>query len=38
MKISLLGTEVFNADGRTDVPKLTVAFRKFGNASKNRVL
>ena len=29
MKIRPLGAELFNADGQTDMTKLTVAFSKF---------
>jgi hypothetical protein len=35
MKIRPVGAELFHADGRTDMTKLTVAFRNFGNAPKN---
>ena len=31
MKICPVGAELFHADGQTDVKKLTVAFRNFGN-------
>jgi hypothetical protein len=34
MKIRLVGTEFFHADGRTDMTKLEVAFRNFANAPK----
>ena len=35
MKIGPVGTELFNADGRTDrMTKLTVDFRSFPNAPK----
>ena len=34
MKISPVGAELFHADGRTDMTKLTVAFRNFANAPK----
>jgi hypothetical protein len=41
MKICLVGTELFQADGRmngeTNVMKLTVAFRSFANMPKTRV-
>jgi hypothetical protein len=30
-----VGAELFHADGRTDMTKLTVAFRNFANASKS---
>jgi len=36
MKIRPLGAELFHADGQTDI-NLTVAFRNFGNPSKNPV-
>ena len=40
MKIRLLDAELFHADGQvvrqTDMTKLTVAFRNFGNASKKK--
>jgi len=35
MKIHPVGTVMFYADRRTDVTKLTVAFRNFVNAPKN---
>ena len=35
IKIRLVGAELFYADGRTDMTKLTVAFRNFANAPKN---
>jgi len=35
MKIRPVGAEFFHADGRTDMTKLTVAFRNFANAPKN---
>jgi hypothetical protein len=31
MKIRLLGAELYNADGRTDMTKLIVVFRNFAN-------
>jgi len=34
MKIRPLGTELFHADGRTDMTKL-VTFRNFANMPKN---
>jgi hypothetical protein len=34
MKIGSVGAELFYADGRTDMTKLTVAFRNFANAPK----
>jgi hypothetical protein len=36
MKMRSLSAELFHADGRTDMTKLTVAFRDFANAPKNR--
>jgi hypothetical protein len=35
MKIRPVVAELFHADRRTDVTKLTVAFRNFANAPKN---
>ena len=35
MKIRPVGAKLFHADGRTDMKKLTVAFRNFANAPKN---
>jgi hypothetical protein len=35
MKIRPVGAELFHADGRTDVTKLTVAFHNFANAPKS---
>ena len=35
MKIRPVIAESIHADGRTDMTKLTVAFRNFGNALKN---
>jgi hypothetical protein len=35
MKILPVGAELFCANGRTEVTKLTVAFRNFANAPKN---
>jgi hypothetical protein len=35
MKIRPVGAELFHEDGRTDMTKLTVAFRNFANAPKN---
>jgi len=35
MKIRLVGAELFHAEGRTDMTKLTVAFRNIANATKN---
>ena len=32
MKIRTVGAELFQADGRTDMTKLIVAFRNFANA------
>jgi len=37
MKIRPVGAELFNADGRTDMTKLIVAFRDFANALKNEL-
>ena len=37
IKIRQVGAKLSNADGRTDVSKLTVAFRNVANASKNVV-
>jgi hypothetical protein len=34
MKISLLGAELFRADGQTDMSKLIVVFRNFANRPK----
>jgi hypothetical protein len=35
MKIRSVEDELFHADGRTDMTKLTVAFRNFANEPKN---
>jgi hypothetical protein len=35
MKILPVGAGLFHADGRTDVAKLTVAFRNFANVPKS---
>jgi hypothetical protein len=35
INIRPVGAELFHADGRTDMPQLTVAFRNFANAPKN---
>jgi len=35
MKIRQVVAELFHTDGRTDMTKLTVAFRNFANAPKN---
>jgi len=35
MKIHPMGAELFHADGRTEMAKLMVTTRKFGNAPKN---
>jgi hypothetical protein len=35
MKICPVGTELFHADERTDMTKLTVAFHNFEDAPKN---
>jgi len=34
MKIRTVGTEMFHADRRTDMTKITVTFRSFANALK----
>ena len=34
MKIRPVGAEIFHAERRTDMTKLIVAFRNFGNAPK----
>ena len=34
IEIRSVGAELFQANGRTDMEKLTVAFRNFANASK----
>jgi hypothetical protein len=34
MKIRLVGAEIFHADERTDMTKVTVAFRSFANAQE----
>jgi len=34
MRIRPVGDGLFHADGRTDMTKLTVAFRKFANVPK----
>jgi hypothetical protein len=36
MKICPVGNELFQADGRTDTTKVTVAFRNFSTALKER--
>ena len=36
MKIHPVGAELFHVGRQTDMTKLTVAFRNFANASKNR--
>ena len=38
MKIRQVGTELFRADRRTDMTKLTVAFRNFVNAPKSMLI
>jgi len=38
MKIRPVGAELFRADGRTDMKKLIITFRTFGNAPKNALL
>jgi hypothetical protein len=35
MKIRPVGAELFNADGRTNMTNLIVAFRNFANAPEN---
>jgi len=35
MKIRLVGAELFDADGRTDMTKLIVAFRSFASSPEN---
>ena len=35
VKIRQVGTELFHADGRTDMTKPIVAFRNFANSPKN---
>ena len=35
MKIRPVGAELLHADGRTDMKKLTVAFRNFANVPEN---
>ena len=35
IKIHPVRAELFHADGRTDMTKLTIAFRNFANAPKN---
>jgi len=35
MKISQVGAELFHVAGRTDVLKLTAAFRNFAHAPKH---
>jgi len=34
LNVRLVGNELFHANGRTDMTKLTVAFRNFVNAPK----
>jgi hypothetical protein len=36
MKIRQVEDTLFHADGQTDTTKLTVAFRNFANAPKNK--
>jgi hypothetical protein len=38
MKILSVGTELFHEDRRTDMNKLTVAFRNISNAPKKKTL
>jgi len=35
MKMLPVGAELLHADGRTDMTKVTVAFKNFANAPKN---
>jgi hypothetical protein len=37
MKIRPKGADVLNANGRTDIMKLIVAFRSFASTSKNEI-
>jgi hypothetical protein len=37
MKIHPVEAELFHADGRRDMTKLTVAFRNFANAPKTHI-
>ena len=37
MKIHPVVAELFKTDARTDITKLTVAFRNFANALKNEL-
>jgi hypothetical protein len=37
MKILPVGTELFYADGRTDMTKLIIAFRNFAKAPYNNI-
>jgi hypothetical protein len=36
IKIRPVGAELFHADRRTDMTKLTIAFRNFANAPQNK--
>jgi len=36
IKIIVVGSELFQADGRTDMTELIVSFRNFTKASKNK--
>jgi len=38
MEIRQVGTELFRADGQTDIMKVIVDFHNFANAPKNRRL
>jgi hypothetical protein len=38
MKIRPVGAELFHADGQTDITKIIVAFRRFGEAPKKVIL
>ena len=36
MKILQVGAHLFHVDGRTDMTKVTVAFRNYANSPKNQ--
>jgi hypothetical protein len=38
MKVRLVGAQLFHADGRTEITKITVGFRHFASMSKNEDL
>ena len=38
IKIRPVGTELFQADGQTDMTKVIVVFRKFANAPKSHTI